>query len=229
MLDENIPVISYLILFLGYVLQGDYVDGRFSAPPEGLESNLGRMPVLSVGDSSIGQSAAMNYYIASENGLMGDSNLEAAQILAISEHLKELMAAWRVLVPYGVEPTAEVLTTWFETGATDVTGTAVGDTRSTRFAQWWMGRIEAILGANGFAVGNKLSLADVLIYNTFAETLDAAQAPADMPQWKKESFGSKAHVDAALAKHPKLKASCDAVAANANAQKWLSSRGVQYF
>jgi glutathione S-transferase len=187
------------------------------------------MPVLHVGDDSVGQSAAINYYIAAENGLMGDSNLEAAQIINVSEHLKELMTAWRVLVPYGVEPSAEVLNTWFETGADDVTGTAVGAARSTRYAKWWMGRIEATLGNNGFAVGNKLSLADVLIYNTFAETLDESQALPDTPQWKRESFGSKAAVDAALANYPKLKASCDAVAANANVQKWLSTRGVQGF
>ncbi len=40
-----------------------------------------------------------------------------------------------------------------------------------RFGQWWIGRIEASLTGSGFAVGDKLSLADILLYNTFAEEL----------------------------------------------------------
>lgn len=47
--------VSYLLLILqtscllNEFFQGDYVDGRFSDPPSGLEANLGRMPILSVG------------------------------------------------------------------------------------------------------------------------------------------------------------------------------------
>jgi hypothetical protein len=48
------------------------------------------MPAIQVGESSIGQSAAVNFYVASENGLLGSSNLEAAQIIAIAEHIKEM-------------------------------------------------------------------------------------------------------------------------------------------
>lgn len=108
------------------------------------QANLGRMPVCSTPVGSIGQSTAINFYVASENGLMGSSVLEAAQILAVTEvnflicvsilfsvhetmmrtflqHVKELMAAWRSLVPYGTEPSAEKLETWFKTGAEDST------------------------------------------------------------------------------------------------------------
>jgi len=208
-----------------------YTDTRCQAPPEGLEANLGRLPCLAVGEDAVGQSVAINYFVASENGLMGSSNLEAAKILGISEHLKEMTSAWRVLVPYGVEPSAENLSTWFDSGAEDVSGPAVGATRSTRFAKWYMGRIESVLGPNtGFAVGSSLSLADVLIYNTFAELLTESEAPsADYPAWKRESFGSKAKTDAVLANYPKLLACCQSVASNANIQKWLSTRGVQQF
>eukprot|EP01032_Pedospumella_encystans_P029749 gene29749-33585_t len=62
----------------------DYVDGRFSAPTTGLEVNLGRMPVATIGDHSIGQSSAINAYFASEFGLMGSNNIEAAHIVSIS-------------------------------------------------------------------------------------------------------------------------------------------------
>ena len=208
-----------------------YTDGRFQAAPEsGLEANLGRMPVLSLeSGESVGQSAAINYFVAAENGFMGANNLEGAQIIAISEHLKEMVTAWRALVPGGTEPSAETLTTWFEGGADDVAGAAVGANRSTRYATWYLGRIEAVLGSNGFAVGGKLSLADVLLFNLLADNLTDETAPADTPSWKKETFGSKAATEAALSKYPKIKASVDAVAANPLTQRWMSSRGVQYF
>jgi len=207
-----------------------YTDARHQAPPaEGLAANLGRMPTLDIGADSIGQSAAINFFVAAENGMMGSNNLEAAQIIGISEHLKEMNTAWRAMVAWGEEPTADKLKTWFEGGATDVTGPADGSKRSERFATWYMGRIEAILGSSGFAVGNKLSLADVLLFNMFADNLSEGTAPADMPQWKKEVFGSKAATDAVLEKHPKIKASIAAVAGHPNTQRWMASRGVQYF
>jgi len=129
------------------------------------------MPIVTVGDTSIGQSAAINYYIATECGLMGKSSLEAAQIISISEHLKEMSTVYRTIVPWGGEPSKEALDKWFDEGATDVTGNANGAARSTRYLTWWMGRIETVLANSGFAVGDSLSLADVLIYNAFAEYL----------------------------------------------------------
>lgn len=194
-----------------------------------MTANLGRMPIVQVGDDHIGQSVAINYYIAAENGFMGANNLEGAQILAIVEHLKEMNQAFRGLVAWGKEPTEEALNQWFDGGATDVTGVASRDGQPTRYLTWWMGRIEAALGSQGFAVGDKLSLADVMLYYVFSEVLRDEEAAADFPQHRKEAFCSKARTDAALAKHPKLKAACDAVASNANFQKWLSMRGQQGF
>jgi len=129
------------------------------------------MPLAIVGDASIGQSAAINYYLATECGLMGKSSLEAAQIISISEHLKEMNTAYRTIVPWGAEPSKDALDKWFDQGATDVTGTADRAGQSTRYLTWWMGRIEAVLGSSGFAVGDSLSLADVLLYNVFSEHL----------------------------------------------------------
>jgi glutathione S-transferase len=186
------------------------------------------MPLLTVGDASVGQSGAINFYLATEFGLMGSSTLEAAQILSISEHIKEMMAVFRTVVPYGQEPTEEALEKWFNSGATDRTGPADGASRSSRYLMWWMGRIEETLGSNGFAVGTKLSLADVLIYETFSEFLKDEEA-GSLPSFRRECFCSKAKTDALLAKYPKLQASSMAVASNANLQKWLSIRGPQAF
>ena len=208
----------------------DYEDGRFGAPPENLEANLGRMPVIIDGDASIGQSVAINYYIAAENGLLGSSNLEAAQILAICEHIKELVTAYRGLVPYGETPSDETISKWFTGGATDSEGTADGSTRSTRYLTWWCARIEKVLANSGFAVGNKISLADVMIYNTFAEFLKESEVMSpDFAQWKREPFGSLEKTQNVLSKCPKMQASIAAISSNANAQKWFETRGTQYF
>lgn len=217
-----------MLLAIAGKFPGDYVDGRFDAPNGDLTANLGRMPVVEVGDAVIGQSAAMNYFLAAENGLMGSNNLEAAQIIAVGEHLKEVGTAWRALVPYGTEPSAEALEKWFTEGAKDVEGVADRAGYSTRFLTWWMGRIEKALGDKGFAVGDKISLADVLIYNMFGEFLKDEEA-GELPAFKREPFGSKARTDAALAAHPKINASVQAVANNANVQKWLAARGPQGF
>jgi hypothetical protein len=109
------------------------------------------MPVAQIGDETIGQSVAINFYIASENGLMGESALDAAKILSVGEHLKELMASYRTLVAYDDQPTEEASATWFETGATDVLGVADVSKRNVRYFQWYLGRIEQALDTEGFA------------------------------------------------------------------------------
>ena len=64
------------------------------------------MPIATTTEGvAIGQSSAINFLVASECGLMGSTPVEAAQILAFQEHLRELMTQFRSLVPYGAEPT----------------------------------------------------------------------------------------------------------------------------
>lgn len=231
-----------MLLALAGKYPGDYIDGRyttdvpsdnpkaFNMVKKELSHNLGRMPMLAVGSDNIGQSAAINYYLATEFGYMGNSTLEGAQILAISEHLKELNLAFRKVCPYGVEPSTESLDKWFDTGAEDrAPEPADSKRRSERFLKWWMGRIEDVVGSNGFAVGSKISLVDVQIYNTFKEYLKDEEAAPTVAQWKREAFASKTRTDAALAAFPKLKNICDSVGAQANIQKWLKIRGVQRF
>eukprot|EP01031_Cornospumella_fuschlensis_P041240 gene41240-50332_t len=217
--------IPRLLLAIAGKFPGDYVDGRYNESTGNLTNNLGRMPVLEIGDQSVGQSAAINYYLATELGLMGSNTLEAAHIIGIQESVKEMNEAYRKLVPWGTEATPEVLKQWFSEGATDTTGVAVRETQSHRYATWFLGRIENTLDNNGFAVGNKLSLADVLLFFVLGETLDAAQAP-DLPQYRREPWGSLERVNELLARHPKVRASVEAVRNHPNVQKWRASRGV---
>lgn len=226
--------IARMTLAIAGKFPGDYENGKYDAPAADLESNLGRMPVISVDNSqSVGQSVAIYFYLATEMNLMGDSTMQAAQILSVGEHLREMMLAFKTVVPAGSDPTEEQLDTWFNGGATDVTGTADSSQRPSRYLTWWMGRIENALAglstAEGFAVGNRLSLADIMVYYYFAEELKDDEAGADIAQWRREPFGAKHRVDAALQQHPRLSASIESVRSNANFQYWLRTRGEQRF
>jgi len=217
-----------------------YDDLRFGTEPKGsvlpydsvkdsLGANLGRMPILSVGGQSVGQSAAINVYLGLELGLMGSSNMEAAQIVAIAEHLSEMNKAFRGILPYGTEPTEESDAKWFGAGATDCCGPANMKNKE-RFAKWYVGRIEKVVGGSPYAVGSEISLADVLIYNAFAEVLLDSEVPKlEFPQYRREPFGNKAKTDLLLESAPKIKAIIANVAGHPNISKWLSMRGVQGF
>ena len=194
-------------------LQGDYdaTKGMGNA----LDANLGRLPTIDCVDGTIGQSSAINFYIASECGLMGSSTFEAAKIIEFGEHLKELQMAFRKLVPYGSEPKEEALATFFDSEvATDYEGPADQTKSSGRQLKWYLYRMEKLIGDDGFAVGGKLSLADVQLYNTFADKLGVLSEP----------FTSAARTDAALDKCPKIKACIASVANHENVKKWLEER-----
>jgi glutathione S-transferase len=218
-----------LLAIAGKFPTTDYTDGRFSAPADGLEMNLGRMPVLSTPDGSVGQSVAINFYVATTNNLMGSSPLDAARILSVTAHVSEMMDAFRKIVPYGATPTEEDMVKWFDTGATDSTGAADGSKRPERFAQWWVGRIEASLDASGYAIGSSISLADVVLYNAFAEVLREEERGEGFAAWRAEPMCSLARTNKLLESAPKLSGAIDKVREHAGTKKWLSMRGVQYF
>jgi hypothetical protein len=54
-------------------------------------------------------------------------------------------------------------------------------------------------------VGGKLSLVDVQLFCMLGDNLTADQC--DLPEHRRECFGSKSRTDAALAAHPKIKVS----------------------
>lgn len=216
-----------LLAIAGKFPRADYIDARFSAPEGDLAANLGRMPVIETDGQPLGQSVAINFFLASKHGLAGSSAWETAQILAVGEHLKEMLAVYLELMPYFSLPSEEKLNQWFDEGATDSDGPADRSTHGSRYLKWWMGRIEKTLGDKGFAVGDKLSLADVLLFVTFGDFLKPEEAVPELPEFKRVPFADKARVDAALELHPKIKASVHAVANHPNVQRWLAIRGVQ--
>lgn len=212
--------------------QAGYTDVRCSAPPPGseLDANLGRLPCLEVDGVSIGQSTAINYFIAQHCGLLGSSPAEAAKILSFQEHIKELRDVWSKNVPWGTEPTAAFLETFFDdASANDYTGPANGEKRAARHLLWFMGRMEGLVGSDGFAVGGKFSLADVLLFNCFADSLTPEECATELPAYRREPFSSLSRTSAALAKHPKIAKIVANVAAHPNIKKWMAERGKQGF
>lgn len=215
---------------------GDYADSRYTtdSPSRSVKAmaeigdkcgaNLGRLPLCTVGDESIGQSAAIFFFVGSELGLMGSSNLETAKVLEIQAHLSEMKDAMRTIMPYGETPTEAQLKTWFSGGATDASPSRADIANRTRYFKWFAGRIEYRIGSGGFAVGGTRTLADMLIYNTFAEVLQDFEAKPGVAQYKREPFGSKAMTDAALESCPNLRAVCSSVAAEPNLVKWFKVR-----
>ena len=212
-----------------------YTDARHSAPPAGdaLNANLGRLPVLDVTvdgkTSTIGQSKGIYTYIASTHNLFGSTPLETAQIVAFDAHMTELGAAYSKLVPWGSTPSDEILATLFDDAtANDLTGPADGSKASSRNIRWFAGRMEALVGADGFAVGGKLSLADVLIFARFGDCLPEA-GHEKVAKHMREPFGSLERTQKLLAAHPRLAKIVANVAANAGVQKWLAMRANNSF
>ena len=126
---------------------------------------------------------------------------------------------------------AEKIRIWFtESAATDYCGPSdMSGTRGERRAMWYMKRLETFLG-DGYAVGGKLSLGDLLIYNAFAEVLTDEEIPRpDFPASRRFPFGSKEATDAALAGYPKISSIIASVKADANIAAYLAGRGKQMF
>lgn len=148
----------------------DFEDNRVAEAPS-KTSNLGRMPQLKVDFKNgksvvVGQSHPICLYVANKTNLLGDDEESAARIDEICACVKDLKEAFRKLYPYGGTPTRKDWeSVWFDTLAKDADE---GD-RSKRQLQWYLRGIEDLVGADGFAFGKKVSLADVYLYNCLFE------------------------------------------------------------
>ena len=184
-----------------------------------LAQNLDRLPVLNHNGAVIGQSGAINRYLARRLGLVGTSEVEAAQVDALTEHIADVRAAYRKLFPYRQELTAAEAEAngkvWFDTPAVP----AVED-RSERQLRWFLGHIETTLPGGGYSVGGRPSLADAQFFNLLGE-----HAPEVEDKMKAEPFGSLARTTDVLSAYPKLKAVVDAFRQSPGMQHYLSVRG----
>jgi hypothetical protein len=82
------------------------------------------MPMVEVDGEGIGQAVAINLFIASECGLLGNTHFEAAKIMSFHEHAQEMYKAYLTLVPERTTPLEQNVEMWFSGGATDISGPA---------------------------------------------------------------------------------------------------------
>lgn len=184
-----------------------------------LAKNLDRVPVLNHNGAVIGQSNAINRYLARRFNLLGANEVEAAQIDAMTEHIADIKGAYRKLFPYGAELTAETAEanskTWFDTPAAPPL-----DGRAERQLQWFLGHVESTLPGDGYSVGARPSLADACFFNLLGE-----HAPEVEDKKKGEPFGSLERTASVLEGFPKLKAVVETFRASPGIQHYLSVRG----
>ena len=149
---------------------------------------MGRAPILYVDGTAIAQSKTIERFVGRKLGFMGANDIEAAQVDAICEHVADIKKTYSdCKVGKKDEELAAAKAKW------------IGET----FPEW-CAKLEKCLGGNGFAIGSKLSLADLVIFS-IVELVD-----------------DKAGAESALNANPKLAASL--AATKAAAAGWIAKR-----
>uniref|UniRef100_A0A7S0EYZ1 Glutathione S-transferase n=1 Tax=Hanusia phi TaxID=3032 RepID=A0A7S0EYZ1_9CRYP len=159
------------------------------------DMNMGRIPLLEVDGQVIGQSRPIARFVARKYGFMGDNDIEAAQVDAAFEHVKDIVDAYQK--PRSITDEAakkEAIDKWF----------------STELPTWY-GKLEKSIALtskkDGCSVGSKISLADIGIYYLAIFFFD-----------------DKELNKAAWEKHPKVKAVVEAVANHPKVKEWEAKR-----
>lgn len=149
-----------------------------------LDANMGRLPILDVDGTKLGGSKAICRYISRTYGLMGASELEAAQIDNVCELVADVSDA------FGKQADKDA---WFTTSAQ-----AGDEDRGNRQLAWYLSKLEKVLGKQGFAVGTSFSMADAVIYNKFA---DRATTKGLFGSTDSQPMGDAARLQSALEQH----------------------------
>eukprot|EP00568_Trieres_chinensis_P003974 CAMPEP_0183292692 /NCGR_PEP_ID=MMETSP0160_2-20130417/1657_1 /TAXON_ID=2839 ORGANISM="Odontella Sinensis, Strain Grunow 1884" /NCGR_SAMPLE_ID=MMETSP0160_2 /ASSEMBLY_ACC=CAM_ASM_000250 /LENGTH=251 /DNA_ID=CAMNT_0025453685 /DNA_START=66 /DNA_END=821 /DNA_ORIENTATION=- len=193
----------------------EYDDHRYAMTPGKMESaaflaakeagdlkaNLGKAPLLITADGvEIGQSHAIERYLARELGFMGSTPVEEALVDCVAEHCRDVRDAQfrkgfsAFLRDKTDEEKAALRAEWFDTDLPAVLGKIDEAIRET--------------GTGGFAVGNKRSLADVAIWSMLKDCY-----PPYAEDTAKSAEGCAA-----------LKAVVESVDAEPTVRKWVEER-----
>ena len=106
-----------------------------------------------------------------------------------------------------------------------MTGVADGSARSKRGAKWFLGRLERMVSKSGpYAVGSKISLADVMLYRMFKDEVPRDDLNKDLPAYRLQPFSAGEHVKKLLTAYPNISAIISNVGANKALQKYLAER-----
>lgn len=161
-----------------------------------LVKSLNKVPFLEVDGVVVPQSKTIERFLARRFDMMGTNDLEAAQIDAICESVRDFKDLYQKVRALPDEEKQAGMNEWF-------TQTLVEKLTLLE---------HQLVGDDSFCVGNKMSLADVVLF-TFV----------------KEFFDNKeASYNATLAT-PRVRAVVDRVSSHERVVKWLESRPVTIF
>jgi hypothetical protein len=128
-----------------------------------LSSNMDRVPIFYIDNVPLGQSKAIERFIAHRCNLMGSSDIEAAQIDCVAEHVRDIKEKWgkiRFTGGFGPNPEKDAaIKKWFEEG--ELTE--------------WLVKLEKSLPPSkveNCSVGESTTYADVCIWNLLCDYFD---------------------------------------------------------
>ncbi len=129
--------------------------------------NLGRLPIFTYkgpeGEVTFGQSKTIERFVAKKLGFMGSNDNEAALIDMVAEHVRDIKQKYSDA----------------KSGKKDEDLTAAKAKFVSEDLPAWFGKLEKCLtGTEGYAIGNKLSLADISIHHIVKDYLDDLEGAA---------------------------------------------------
>jgi prostaglandin-H2 D-isomerase / glutathione transferase len=131
----------------------DKADGK-------LVTSLNKVPFLEVDGVTIPQSKSMERFLARRYNMMGSSDVEAAQIDAICESVRDFKDMYQKVRSLPEQERPDGMNEWF-------TKTLVE--RLTLLEN-------QLVGENGFSVGSSMSLSDVVLFTFIKEFFDNKEA-----------------------------------------------------
>lgn len=157
-----------------------------------LLGSLNKLPYLEVEGQIIPQSKAIERYLAKRFNMMGDNDIEYARIDGITEYVKDFKTAYQTVRKLPANQKENGLKEWF------------ADTLKEKLEL-----LENLLCREHqtFAVGNRLSLADVSLYSFITEFFDD----------KESAWNSTVEC-------PKLRSIVNNVRSNENLTTWVNNR-----
>jgi len=166
-----------------------------------LDVSLGKVPLLKVDGALIGQSKAIERFIAKEVGLMGSNAVEAAQVDQLTETVRDVKDAYNAAK---------------RTVGDDEKKAAVEKFFAETLVEMCQKTEKSIpAGAGPFMVGGKISYADLTWYMFLA-------SPDGF-------FDNAEGAKAAFQSCPKIKAAMEATGENAELKAWIEKRPKSMF
>lgn len=160
-----------------------------------LKAGMGKVPMLEVGGVKVGQSKAIERFVAKKVGMFGANDIQSAQIDALCSNVIDIKDAYKAAKEAGKDDKEAAMKKWFDETLPE-----------------WLAKVEACLpeAPGPWLVGDKMSLADVTYYYFLLDP--------------KCFFDDTEGAKKALATCPKLDAACQAVLQDPNVATWVNEK-----